>query len=75
LLSSDGSCSVIIFTLLTLLICFSILRRYIRKDDQDLAIWGLELFSWIVREIVVWATWNARLSGDDYWFNRRRWAQ
>jgi hypothetical protein len=38
LLSSDGSGSISVLTLLTLLICFSILRRYIRRDDQDLAI-------------------------------------
>jgi hypothetical protein len=33
LLSLDGSGSIGIFTLLTLLICFSVLRRYIRRDD------------------------------------------
>jgi hypothetical protein len=38
LLSSDGSCSVGILTLLALLICFSILRWYFRRDDQDLTI-------------------------------------
>jgi hypothetical protein len=38
LLSSDGSGSIGIFTLLTLLIYFSILQWYIRRDDQDLAI-------------------------------------
>jgi hypothetical protein len=38
LLSSDSSGSVGVFTLLTLLICFSVLRRYIHGDDQDLAI-------------------------------------
>jgi hypothetical protein len=38
LLPSDGSGSINVFTLLTLLIGFSILRRYIRRDDQDLAI-------------------------------------
>jgi hypothetical protein len=32
-----------------LFICLSILRWYIHKDDQDLAIYGLELFSQIVR--------------------------
>jgi hypothetical protein len=37
-LSSDGSGSFGVFTLLMLLICFSILQRYIRRDDQDLAI-------------------------------------
>jgi hypothetical protein len=48
-LSSDGSGGVSVFTLLALRVCFSILRWYIRRDDQDLAIWGLELFSRIVR--------------------------
>jgi hypothetical protein len=38
LLSADGSSSIDVFTLLTLLICFSVLRWYIRRDDQDLAI-------------------------------------
>jgi hypothetical protein len=38
LLSSDGFGSIGIFTLLMLLICFSILWRYIRRDDQDLVI-------------------------------------
>jgi hypothetical protein len=38
LLSSDGSGSIGVFTLLTLLVCFSILWRHICKDDQDLAI-------------------------------------
>jgi hypothetical protein len=38
LLSSDNSGGVGVFTLLTLLICFSVLRRYIHGDDQDLAI-------------------------------------
>jgi hypothetical protein len=38
LLSSDGSGSVGILTLLALLICFSILGWHIRRDDQDLAI-------------------------------------
>jgi hypothetical protein len=38
LLSSDGSGSISVLTLLTLLVCFSILRRYIRRDRQDLAI-------------------------------------
>jgi hypothetical protein len=33
LLSSNGSGSIDVFTLLTLLIGFSNLRRYIRKDD------------------------------------------
>jgi hypothetical protein len=38
LLLSDGSGSISVLTFLTLLVCFSILRRYIRGDDQDLAI-------------------------------------
>jgi hypothetical protein len=38
LLSSDGSGSIGFLTLLTLFICFSILRWYICRDDQDLAI-------------------------------------
>jgi hypothetical protein len=37
-LSSDGSGSISVLTLLTLLVCFSILRRYIRRDSKDLAI-------------------------------------
>jgi hypothetical protein len=37
-LSSDSSGSVGIFTLLTLRVCFSFLRWYICRDDQDLAI-------------------------------------
>jgi hypothetical protein len=32
-----------------LLVCFSILWWHVRRDDQDLAIWGLELFSRIVQ--------------------------
>jgi hypothetical protein len=38
LLSSDSSGSVSVFTLLTLRVCFSILQRYIRRDDQDMVI-------------------------------------
>jgi hypothetical protein len=38
LLSSDGSGSISVLTLLMLLNCFSVLRRYIGRDDQDLAI-------------------------------------
>jgi hypothetical protein len=37
-LSSNSSSSVGVITLLALLICLSILRWYICKDDQDLAI-------------------------------------
>jgi hypothetical protein len=49
LLSPDGSGSIGVFTLLSLLVCFSILWWHVCRDDKDLAIWGLELFSWIVR--------------------------
>jgi hypothetical protein len=49
LLSSNSSGSIGIFTLLTLLIGFPILRWYICRDNQDLAIYGLELLSRIVR--------------------------
>jgi hypothetical protein len=38
LLSPDGSSSIGVFMLLMLLIYFSILRRHIRRDDQDLVI-------------------------------------
>jgi hypothetical protein len=38
LLSSNDSGSVGVFSLLTLRICLSVLRWYICKDDQDLAI-------------------------------------
>jgi hypothetical protein len=37
-LSSDSSGSIGVFMLLTLLICFSTLRWYIRRDDQDVVI-------------------------------------
>jgi hypothetical protein len=46
---TNSSGSVGILTLLALFICLSILRWYVSRDDQDLAIWGLELFSRIVR--------------------------
>jgi hypothetical protein len=49
LLSSDGSGSVGVFTLLSLFVCFSILWWYVCGDSQDLAILGLEVFSRIVR--------------------------
>jgi hypothetical protein len=49
LLSSNRSGSIGVLTLLTLFICFSILWWYIRRDGQDLAIQGFELFSRIVR--------------------------
>jgi hypothetical protein len=38
LLSSDSSGDVGVFTLLMLRVCFSVLRWYICRDDQDLAI-------------------------------------
>jgi hypothetical protein len=38
LLSSDSSGGVGVFTLLTLRACFTVLRWYIYRDDQDLAI-------------------------------------
>jgi hypothetical protein len=37
-----------VLALYALLICLSVLRWYIRRDDQDLAIWGVERFSRIV---------------------------
>jgi hypothetical protein len=46
-MSSSGSFGVL--ALLALFICFSILTWYIRRDDQDLAIQCLGLFSRIVR--------------------------
>jgi hypothetical protein len=49
LLSSDSSVGVGVFTLLTLRVCFSVLRWYICRDDQDLTIQSLEFFSRIVR--------------------------
>jgi hypothetical protein len=49
LLSSDSSSGVGVFTLLTLRVCFSVLRWYICRDDQDLMIQSLEFFSRIVR--------------------------
>jgi hypothetical protein len=42
LLSPDGSGNIEVFTLLSLLVCFSILWWHVRRDYQDLAIWGLE---------------------------------
>jgi hypothetical protein len=38
LLPSDSSGGVGVFTLLTLYVCFSVLRWYICRDNQDLAI-------------------------------------
>jgi hypothetical protein len=49
LLSSDSSVGVGVFTLLTLRVCFSVLRWYICRDDQDLTIQSIEFFSRIVR--------------------------
>jgi hypothetical protein len=37
--------------LYVLFICLSVLRRYIRRDDQNLAIWSLKHFSRIVRGV------------------------
>jgi hypothetical protein len=49
LLSSHSSGDVGVFSLLTLRICLFILWWYICRDNQDLAIWGLEFFSWIIQ--------------------------
>jgi hypothetical protein len=49
LLSSNSSGSISVLTFLVLLVRFSFLRWYIRRDGQDLAIYGFELFSRIVR--------------------------
>jgi hypothetical protein len=49
LLSSDSSGGIGVFTLLTLRVYFSVLRWYIRRDDQDLTIQSLEFFSRIVQ--------------------------
>jgi hypothetical protein len=43
------SCNVGILALHALSVCLSVLRWYICGDNQDLAIWGLKLFSRIVR--------------------------
>jgi hypothetical protein len=48
-LTSYNSSGVGILALYTLFICFSVLRWYIRRDNHDLEIWGLERFSRIVR--------------------------
>jgi hypothetical protein len=48
-LTSYNSGSVGVLALYALFICLSVLRWYIRGDDQDLAIWSLEHFSRIVR--------------------------
>jgi hypothetical protein len=49
LLLSNSSSGVGVLSLLVLFICLSILRWYICRDNQDLVIKSLELFSWIVR--------------------------
>jgi hypothetical protein len=49
LLSSDSSGGVGVFTLLTLRVCFSALRWYICRDDQDLTIQSVEFISRIVQ--------------------------
>jgi hypothetical protein len=48
LLNSSGNIGILSF--LTVHTCLSVLRWYICRDDQDLAIWGLEFFSRIIRE-------------------------
>jgi hypothetical protein len=48
-LSSNNSVGIGVFTLMTLHVCFSVLRWYVCRDDQDLAIYGFEFFSRIVR--------------------------
>jgi hypothetical protein len=47
LLHSSGGVGV--FSLVMLRICLSVLWWYICRDDQDLAIWGLEFFSRIIQ--------------------------
>jgi hypothetical protein len=49
LLSSDSSGGVGVLTLLTLHVCFSVLRWYNCRHDQDLTIQDLEFFSRIIR--------------------------
>jgi hypothetical protein len=49
LLSSNNYGSVGVLTLLALFICLSILWWYVCRNDQDLTIYSLELFSCIVR--------------------------
>jgi hypothetical protein len=49
LLSSYGSGSIGVLAFLALLVCFSMLRWYICRDGQDWAIYGFELFSWIIQ--------------------------
>jgi hypothetical protein len=48
-LSLHSSGSVGVFSLLMLRICLSVLWWYICRDDQDLAIWGLEFFYRIIQ--------------------------
>jgi hypothetical protein len=47
-LPTSSSVSIVILALHTLFICLSFLGWYIHKEDQDLAVQGLELFSPIV---------------------------
>jgi hypothetical protein len=49
LLPTNNFGSVGVLALLALFICLSILRWYICRDDENLAIYGHELFSRIVR--------------------------
>jgi hypothetical protein len=49
LLSPNSSGYVGVLALLPLFFCLAVLRRYICRNDQDLAIFGFELFSQIVR--------------------------
>jgi hypothetical protein len=48
-LPTSSSVSIVILALHTLFICLSFLGWYIHKEDQDLAVQGLELFSPIVQ--------------------------
>jgi hypothetical protein len=49
LLTSYSSGGIGVLALYTLFICPSILRWYIPRDSQDLAIWGLKRFSRIIQ--------------------------
>jgi hypothetical protein len=42
LLTTHSSCGISIFSLLALLICLTILRRYVDGDHEDLSVWDLE---------------------------------
>jgi hypothetical protein len=48
---SSGGIGVLV--LYVLLFRLPGLRRYVRRDHQDLTIWDLKHLSWIVREMVV----------------------